>query len=155
MRISLSVAIVALALVLLAPAVRAAEVTANDTARFLAGLQPSANSPLLRLTTDPAWQRHAQFFDTAFAQLEQQQLSRIRNWSGANLPAARPTMFYMFAGPDFLYANAFYSGATTYVLSGLEPTGAVSDLTSLPSDTVAVGPPPLAARRWVGLPHSY
>lgn len=138
MRTSLSAAIVALALVLLAPAVRAAEVTANDTARFLAGLQPSANSPLLRLTTDPAWQRHAQFFDTAFAQLEQQQLSRIRNWSGANLPAARPTMFYMFAGPDFLYANAFYSGATTYVLSGLEPTGAVSDLTSLPSDTVAV-----------------
>ncbi len=26
-------------------------------------------------------------------------------------------MFYMFSGPDFLYANAFYSKAKTYVLA--------------------------------------
>ena len=32
-------------------------------------------------------------------------------------------MFYMFSGPDFLYANAFYPKATTYVLSALEPVG--------------------------------
>ena len=32
-------------------------------------------------------------------------------------------MFYMFSGPDFLYADAFYSKATTYVLSALEPVG--------------------------------
>ena len=30
-------------------------------------------------------------------------------------------MFYMFSGPDFLYADAFYSKATTYVLSALDP----------------------------------
>jgi hypothetical protein len=41
-------------------------------------------------------------------------------------------MFYMFSGPDFLYADAFYSKATTYVLSALEPVGAVPDLTKLP-----------------------
>ena len=38
-------------------------------------------------------------------------------------------MFYMFCGPDFLYADAFYSKATTYVLSALEPPGSVPDLT--------------------------
>ena len=32
-------------------------------------------------------------------------------------------MFYMFSGPDFLYANAFYPNAKTYVLSALEPVG--------------------------------
>ncbi|MGF6425120.1 hypothetical protein [Bradyrhizobium elkanii] len=138
MRISLSVVVLALAFVLIAPAVRAADVTADDTARFLAGLQPSANSPLLPLTADPAWQRHAKFFDSAFAQLAQQQLSKIGDWSVANLAVPRPTMFYMFAGPDFLYANAFYSRATTYVLSGLEPTGGVSDLSALPPDAVAL-----------------
>ena len=37
-------------------------------------------------------------------------------------------MFYMFSGPDFLYADAFYSKATTYVLSALEPVGSVPDL---------------------------
>src|SRR5260221_12085500 len=41
-------------------------------------------------------------------------------------------MFYMFSGPDFLYADVFYSKATTYVLSALEPVGSVPDLTRLP-----------------------
>ena len=112
---------------------RAADtVTADDTARFLAGMAPSAESPLTPLTKDPAWQHHARFLDSAFAQLEQRQLSKIRTWADTNLAAPRPTMFYMFSGPDFLYANAFYSKATTYVLSALEPPGSVPDLMKLP-----------------------
>jgi hypothetical protein len=107
-------------------------VTPDDTAHFLAGLPPSADSPLTPLTKDSAWQHHAKFFDAAFGQLEQRQLSKIRTWSDANLAAPRTTMFYMFSGPDFLYANAFYSKATTYVLSALEPVGSVPDLTKLP-----------------------
>ena len=107
-------------------------VSADDTARFLAGMLPSAESPLTPLTRDPSWQRHAKFFDTAFGQLEQRQLSKIRTWSDTNLAAPRPTMFYMFSGPDFLYANAFYGKATTYVLSALEPVGSPPDLMKLP-----------------------
>jgi hypothetical protein len=130
----LRAAIVAVAIFFTAPLpARAADaVTANDTARFLAGMQPSAGSPLAALTGDPAWQRHARFFDSAFAQLEQRQISRIRAWADAHLAAPRPTMFYMFSGPDFLYADAFYSKASTYVLSALEPPGSVPDLTRLP-----------------------
>ena len=107
-------------------------VSADDTARFLAGMQPSAESPLTPMTKDPAWQRHAKHFDAAFGQLEQRQLSKIHSWADANLSAPQSTMFYMFSGPDFLYANAFYSKATTYVLSALEPVGAVPDLMRLP-----------------------
>lgn len=107
-------------------------VTADDTARFLAGMPPAADSPLAPLTKDPSWQRHAKFFDTAFGQLEQRQLSKIHSWADANLAAPRPTMFYMFSGPDFLYADAFYSKASTYVLSALEQVGSVPDLTRLP-----------------------
>jgi hypothetical protein len=114
------------------PAVAANTVTPDDTARFLAGMAPSADSPLTPLTNDPSWQRHAKYFDNAFAQLEQRQLSRIRAWADVNLAAPRPTMFYMFSGPDFLYADAFYSKATTYVLSALEPVGSVPDLERLP-----------------------
>jgi hypothetical protein len=111
---------------------RAQPVSANDTARFLAGLPPSADSPLTPLTKDPSWQRHAKFFDNAFGQFEQRQLSKIRSWADANLAAPKPTMYYMFSGPDFLYANAFYPKASTYVLSALEPIGAVPDLMRLP-----------------------
>jgi hypothetical protein len=113
--------------------VRAADTaTADDTAKFLAGMPPSADSPLTPLTRDPSWQRHAKFFNAAFGQLEQRQMSKVRAWADANLAAPKPTMFYMFSGPDFLYADAFYSRATTYVLSALEPPGSVPDLTKLP-----------------------
>jgi hypothetical protein len=133
------IAAMALTLLLLAaamPAHAADPVTADDTARFLAGMTPSAQSPLMPLTQDPAWQHHARFFDAAFGQLDERQLSKIRAWAGANLAAPRPTMFYMFSGPDFLYADAFYSKATTYVLSALEPVGAVPDLMRLSPDDV-------------------
>jgi len=134
MRLATKIAVLAAAMFFAAASLaRAADtVTANDTALFLAGMQPSADSPLLPLTKDPAWQRHAKFFDTAFGQLEQRQLSKIRSWASTNLAAPKPTMFYMFSGPDFLYANAFYSQATTYVLSALEPVGSVPDLSRLP-----------------------
>src|SRR5580704_2424210 len=90
----------AMFLMTLASARAADTVSADDTARFLAGMPPSAESPLTALTRDPSWQRHAKFFDAAFAQLEQRQLSKIRTWSDTNLSAPRPTMFYMFSGPD-------------------------------------------------------
>lgn len=115
-----------------APAVGVDAATPNDTARFLAGMPPSAESPLTPLTKDPAWQQHAKFFDYVFRQLEQRQLSKIRAWARTNLNASRPTVFYMFSGPDFLYADAFYSKATTYVLSGLEPIGSIPNLVKVP-----------------------
>jgi hypothetical protein len=127
-----TVAAVVVTLLLAAPARAADHVSADDTARFLAGMPPSAQSPLAALTRDASWQRHARFFDAAFGQLDQRQLSKIKAWSAANLSAPRPTMFYMFSGPDFLYADAFYSSATTYVLSALEPVGSVPDLTRSP-----------------------
>jgi hypothetical protein len=136
----LSKKIVALAasliLVAAVPARAADTATVDDTARFLAGMQPSADSPLLALTRDPAWQHHAKFFDSAFAQLDQRQLSKVKAWADANLAAPKPTMFYFFSGPDFLYANAFYSKATTYVMAALEPPGAVPDLTKVSRGSV-------------------
>jgi hypothetical protein len=129
---NLAAVVAVLLLAALSPARAADPVSADDTAKFLAGMPPSAQSPLAALTKDASWQRHARFFDNAFAQLEQRQLSRVKAWSAANLSAPRPTMFYMFSGPDFLYADAFYPSATTYVLSALEPVGSVPDLTRLP-----------------------
>jgi len=128
----------AVSLILMAalPARAADSASIDDTARFLAGMPPSPDSPLTPLMKDPAWQHHARSFDAAFAQLDQRQLSRIRAWAEANLAAPKPTMFYMFSGPDFLYADAFYPHATTYVLSALEPPGSVPDLTRLPRGSV-------------------
>lgn len=135
---SMKMAAFAAGLILVAASsARAADTaTADDTARFLAGMMPSEGSPLLPLTKSGAWQNHARFFDGAFAKLEQRQLSKVRAWSEANVTAPKSTMFYFFSGPDFLYADAFYPKATTYVMAALEPPGAMPDLLKLPRGSV-------------------
>jgi hypothetical protein len=110
---------------------RVGSASPDDTARFLAGLPPSPGSPLESLTKEPGWQKHAKSFETEWANLEARQLSKTRAWSAANLGEARATLFYMFSGPDFLYADSFFPGATTYVMSGLEPVGRIPDLLSI------------------------
>jgi hypothetical protein len=126
------VGLVALGVLLAASIGRAAEVaTPDDTARFIAGLAPATDSPLAPLTKSAAWQQHARAMDIAFQALDKRQLSKIRAWSRANLKSPKPVLFYMFSGPDFLYANAFFPSASTYVLSGLELAGEIPDLTKL------------------------
>src|SRR5262245_39265631 len=127
----------ALLLVAAAPAQGTAAPSPNDTARFLAGMPPAADSPLAPLAKERFWQEHARAFDGAFGRFDQSQLSRIRAWSSSHITEPRPTMLYMFSGPDFLYANAFYPKAKTYVLSALEPVGAVPDLTTLRGSVAA------------------
>jgi len=105
--------------------------TADDTARFLAGLSPSSNSPLAALTNDPAWPSRARYFDSIFAREESAHLPKVREFSKKYLTDKHGTMLYMFSGPDFLYATSFFPNASTYVLAGLEPVGAVPDLASL------------------------
>jgi len=109
----------------------------DDAARLLAGLEPPAGSPLSKFTSDPGWQRHAKYFNSAWADLDARQLSRIGAWSKANITQPSPVVFYMFSGPDYLHADAFFPEATTYVLSGLEPVGEVGDLAALPSHVLA------------------
>jgi hypothetical protein len=111
--------------------------TPDDTARFLAGMPPTTESPLVALRREPSWQQHAKFFDSAWSRLESRQLSKVRTWSSANLTERRPAMFYMFSGPDFLYADAFFPDASTYVLSGLEPVGPIPDVTDLSRRSLA------------------
>jgi hypothetical protein len=105
--------------------------TADDTARFLAGLPPSPNSPLAALTKDTAWISHARYFDAIFAREENAHLSKIREFSQNYLPDKHGTMLYMFSGPDFLYATSFFPAASTYVLAGLEPVGRIPELANL------------------------
>ncbi len=114
-----------------APARSSEAATANDVARFLAGLPPSSNSALAALVKDPAWLSHARYFDSLFAREESAHLSKVREFSRKYLTDKHDTMFYMFSGPDFLYATSFFPNASTYVLAGLEPVGEIPDLTAL------------------------
>ncbi len=114
-----------------------AAATADDTARFLASMPVSADSPLAPLTKEPSWQQHHGQFDAAFRNVEARQLSKMRAWSAANVTVRQPVLFYMFSGPDFLHANAFFPDADTYVLAALEPTGTIPDLQKIPLSSIS------------------
>jgi hypothetical protein len=114
-----------------APARSSEAVTADDTARFLAGLPVPSNSPLAPFTSDLVWLSHARYLNSAFAREESAHFSKIREFSEKYLTEKHDTVLYMFSGPDFLYATTFFPNASTYILAGLEPVGSVPDLTSL------------------------
>lgn len=122
-----------LLLVLLAPFAFGQAPTPNVQARFIAGMSVEG-SPLENLAShNRAWRDHATEFDKAWAELSQKQLEPIAAWSLANLSqsAERDSpLFYMFSGPDFLYANAFFPRSPVYILCGTEPVGNVPDVTS-------------------------
>ena len=112
----------------------ASDPMADATAKFLAGL-PVRGTPLESHSTDSEWATHATDLDRAWERLEKQQLSRIRAWAPQFLgpwDEDKGPMFYMFSGPDFLYANAFFPNANTYILCGIEPVGPVPDVDSIP-----------------------
>jgi hypothetical protein len=106
----------------------AASTSPDDTARFLAGMPPSALSPIAKYTGDAFWKQHAKNFDDSWSGLEKRQLSKIRSFVSKNLTNPQPVLFYFFSGPDFLYADAFFPSADTYIMAGLEPPGPVPDL---------------------------
>ena len=120
-----------------APAFAEGAATLDDTARLLAGLP--VTGPLAAFTQDPRWQGHAAAMDKAWKTKEYFQLGPISTWMSAHADEYyrnAGTMYYMFGGPDFLYAYAFFPNASTYILAGLEPVGQVPDLTRLNADTL-------------------
>jgi len=117
--------------VLAVPLAAAQAARPDDTARYLAGFEPAGESPLASLAGEAGWQSHARILERDWDEAERRQLGRVRAWSAGAVPQASPLMLYLFSGPDFLYADAFFPNASTYVLSGLEPVGPVPDVTRL------------------------
>jgi hypothetical protein len=90
------------------------------------------SSSLVALEQTASWRRHAGFFDDAWAKLSVHQFAGIREWEVNYLADATqplPVVYYLFSGPDFLYANQFFPNAGTYILAGTEPIGPMPDAT--------------------------
>jgi hypothetical protein len=117
----------------------AADQIADATAKFLAGL-PVRETPLESYVNVAGWATHATDLDKAWKQLDQRQLSKVRDWAPEALGNAyqdQGPMYYMFSGPDFLYANAFFPNASTYILCGVEPVGPIPDVTKVAQPALA------------------
>lgn len=124
-----------LALVLVATRGFAADDSADTTAKYLAGLIVPA-APVAAEAAQNPWSIHSVELDQAWKRTEQRQLSGIAHWAAEFLGSAyqeNGTVFYMFSGPDFLYAHAFFPTARTYILCGTEPVGSIPDLGRIPA----------------------
>lgn len=118
--------------VLVAPALALDIPTADQEARFLAGLP--VDGPLEALTQESSWKEHSKEFAKAWAEVEKKQLSKIAAWMpqvSNHSYEDTSTLYYMFSGPDFLYAHAFFPNATTTIMCGIEPVGPPPNVSAL------------------------
>jgi hypothetical protein len=125
-----------------AKAHKAAVESANDQARFLAGLPVGDDSPLKALENTAAWKSYAKSLDADWAKLHEQRFDKMVAWSTDVL--ARKTdmnlpVFYLFGGPDYLSMSALYPDAPAYILCGLEPLGKVPAISSLSAADLSEG----------------
>jgi hypothetical protein len=104
----------------------------DETAHLLAGLP--VTGALGSFTQNPGWVEHAAAMDKAWKVKDFFQLTPIATWMGSHASEyyhSSSTMYYMFGGPDFLYAYTFFPNANTYILAGLEPVGQVPDVSRI------------------------
>jgi hypothetical protein len=107
-------------------------ISLDETAHFLSGMPVQGR--LASLTQTAGWQAHAAALDKAWKTKEFFQLGPIASWMSAHAGdyyRSSNTMYYMFSGPDFLYAYTFFPSANTYILAGLEPVGHVPDVSRM------------------------
>jgi hypothetical protein len=101
-----------------------ARVEINDLARFIAGMQPSAGSPLASLAETPEWKAFAADMDARWNAFDAGRLKPIRSWRSSAMGGIHPsTLFYPFSGPDYIYAKTLFPEANQYILCGQEPVG--------------------------------
>ena len=125
-------------LAVLATRALAADPSADATAKFLAGMSVKG-TPLEKQATNPDWVAYAADCDRDWKRFDEEQLNKIRTWAASSLGPAyedRGPLYYLFSGPDFLYAHAFFPNAGSYILCGIEPIGTMPDADKIPPETL-------------------
>ncbi len=113
------------------PSPQPGDVSASDTALFIAGRPVPAQSPLFSLEKEGAWKQYAAQMDDQWKTLERKRLGVMRQWASKELTPHLPeasTLYYMFSGPDFVSADALFPQMSVYILCGLEPIGSFEEI---------------------------
>lgn len=135
----LLIAVAALLGGVFAPSLHADPATPDMEAKFLAGI-PVEGTALDALEKESSWREHSREFQKAWAEVDKRQISKIEKWMPevANFAYEDTSpLFYMFSGPDFLYAHAFFPNASTTIMCGIEPVGPPPDVAALSPESRA------------------
>lgn len=100
----------------------------QEQAEFLAGIPLRRGSILHSLQKSPEYRRHQKELREQWEFCRKIRYGTMQQWARehlAHLPATRGVLRYLFGGPDFLNAFAFFPDTRIMVLGGLEPVGEV------------------------------
>ncbi|MEI6032969.1 MAG: hypothetical protein WCS65_01660 [Verrucomicrobiae bacterium] len=108
--------------------------TPQEQAEFLAGIPLPGTSVLAELQQSSAYRLHQKELNEKWAYCKKVRYDAMQKWAEAHLKNDRSTrdvVRYLFGGPDFCNAFAFFPDARVMVLGGLEPVGEVPQPESL------------------------
>jgi hypothetical protein len=112
----------------------------NDIARFIAGFEQSKGSSLAKFDTLPAAIAYRKSIGEFFSNLETNNLSKMRQFSDAELLDVRKdsmNLFYPFSGPDFIHSDVFFPEAFNTIMLGLEPVGGAPNISDAKNEELA------------------
>ena len=96
----------------------------DDMAAVFSGIRPIIGCR--DFISGKTWTTYQQHINDDWKLVEKNKTRPIARWREKNMnivSSDTSTLFYPFAGADFLYAHAFFPDAANYVLIGLEPIG--------------------------------
>jgi hypothetical protein len=114
----------------------------QDQAEFLAGIPLSKTSPLAPLQQRTGYLEHQRELQDQWAFCKRIRYEAMQAWGREHLShdsSTRGVLRYLFGGPDFLNAHAFFPDARIMVLGGLEPVGEMPPPEALTPETVDAG----------------
>jgi hypothetical protein len=100
----------------------------QEQSEFLAGIPLGKGSILHALQKSPEYRQHQKELQEQWAFCRKVRYGTMQQWARdhlANIPSTRGVLRYLFGGPDFLNAYAFFPDTRVMVLGGLEPVGEV------------------------------
>jgi len=100
--------------------------TLQEQAEFLAGIPLPRQSVLAPLQQLSEYRNHQKQLQEQWSFCRQVRYEAMQQWGREHLsqdPASHGVLRYLFGGPDFLNAYAFFPDTRVMVLGGLEPVG--------------------------------
>lgn len=114
--------------------------TAQEQASFLAGLPLPKQSPLYHFQSSLEYRQHQKELQDQWAFCRSVRYETMQQWGREHLArysVTRGVLRYLFGGPDFLNAYAFFPDTKVMVLGGLEPIGEVPPPEALSTGALA------------------
>jgi len=114
--------------------------TPDEQGDFLAGIPLPGSSVLAPLQESPSYKLHQKELNEKWAHCKKARYDAMQKWGEEHLKkeaSSRDVVRYLFGGPDFLNAFAFFPDARVMVLGGLEPVGEVPPPESLKHSSFA------------------